>query len=74
MTRRALLSIFVALLIGMSAGWPPVTSLHRTAALIEPAAAAVPEPSTWAMMIVGIGAVGAALRRRRKMEAQLSCG
>lgn len=26
----------------------------------------VPEPSTWALMIVGFGAVGAALRQRRK--------
>ena len=25
----------------------------------------VPEPSTWAMMILGLGGVGAALRRRR---------
>ena len=28
--------------------------------------AAVPEPATWAMMLVGFAAVGAALRRRRK--------
>lgn len=26
--------------------------------------AAVPEPSTWAMMIVGFGMAGAAMRRR----------
>ncbi|MBM6577743.1 PEP-CTERM sorting domain-containing protein [Microvirga sp. SRT01] len=26
---------------------------------------AVPEPSTWAMMIVGFGMVGGAMRRRR---------
>jgi hypothetical protein len=28
------------------------------------AAAAVPEPATWAMMIMGFGLVGAAMRRR----------
>jgi len=28
---------------------------------------AVPEPATWAMMIVGFGAVGAAMRRRQKL-------
>ncbi len=27
---------------------------------------AVPEPATWAMMVVGLGAVGAGLRRRRR--------
>lgn len=30
------------------------------------AVSAVPEPNTWAMMLVGFGAVGAAMRRRRK--------
>lgn len=30
------------------------------------AAPAVPEPSTWAMMVVGIGVAGAALRRQRR--------
>ena len=28
---------------------------------------AVPEPATWAMMIVGFGAIGGALRRRQKL-------
>ncbi len=31
--------------------------------------AAIPEPATWAMMLVGFGALGAALRSRRKMAA-----
>ncbi|MFS0772108.1 PEPxxWA-CTERM sorting domain-containing protein [Sphingomonas sp. 1P08PE] len=31
--------------------------------------AAVPEPSTWAMMLLGFGAVGVALRRRRMSVA-----
>lgn len=29
------------------------------------ATAAVPEPATWAMMLLGLGAVGCALRRSR---------
>jgi hypothetical protein len=30
--------------------------------------AAVPEPGTWAMMLVGFGAVGMAMRRRRRVR------
>ena len=30
---------------------------------------AIPEPATWAMMIMGFGAIGAAIRRRRAMIA-----
>ena len=33
---------------------------------------AVPEPSTWAMLIVGFGAVGSAMRRRPKLHSALS--
>ncbi len=32
----------------------------------------VPEPSTWAMMILGVGFVGRALRRRRQMPLTLA--
>ena len=32
-------------------------------------AAAVPEPATWAMMLMGFGVIGAALRRRRRSFA-----
>ena len=31
-----------------------------------PVAGAVPEPSTWALMLLGFGAIGAAMRRNRK--------
>jgi hypothetical protein len=35
----------------------------------NPLAAAVPEPNAWALMILGLGGVGAALRRRRRLAA-----
>jgi PEP-CTERM motif len=34
------------------------------------AAAAVPEPGTWAMMLMGFGVIGASMRRRRRPIAQ----
>lgn len=37
--------------------------LYRSAAVT----AAVPEPGTWALMLVGFGAVGGSLRRRRRV-------
>ncbi len=37
--------------------------------LSGPGVAGVPEPASWALMILGVGAVGAALRRRRAMAA-----
>ena len=33
---------------------------------------AVPEPATWAMMILGMGAVGFAMRRRQKVTTRVS--
>ena len=34
--------------------------------------AAVPEPATWALMILGFGIVGSALRRRRRAQVRFS--
>jgi hypothetical protein len=34
--------------------------------VLSPAVAGVPEPSTWAMLLFGFGAVGLAMRRRRR--------
>jgi hypothetical protein len=34
---------------------------------VTPPVSGVPEPATWAMLIVGFGAIGAALRSRRKL-------
>ena len=39
---------------------------------ISPVAAAVPEPASWGMMILGIGAIGFAMRRRQKITVQVS--
>jgi hypothetical protein len=33
--------------------------------------AAVPEPSTWAMMLLGFGTIGAMMRRSRRVKARL---
>jgi hypothetical protein len=35
------------------------------------AVAAVPEPATWALMILGFGAVGVAMRRRHSVAAKV---
>jgi hypothetical protein len=37
---------------------------------IGPVSSAVPEPSTWAMMLLGFGAVGIAVRRQRRSKLQ----
>lgn len=37
-----------------------------------PTAGAVPEPATWAMMLLGMGAVGFAMRRKSKAHAKVA--
>lgn len=45
---------------------PLCTNQHAVSNFtLRPGAAAVPEPATWALMIVGLGAAGGALRARR---------
>lgn len=43
-----------------------VWARNSTANIALETAAAVPEPGTWAMMLLGLGAMGAALRARRR--------
>lgn len=45
----------------LGGGFSPTGTLTISRATV----AAVPEPGTWAMMLVGFGAIGASMRRRR---------
>ena len=46
-------------------GWTNVIDTNLALLVATPGAAAVPEPASWAMMIGGLGLVGASLRRRK---------
>jgi hypothetical protein len=46
---------------------PPVFAPPQSAGLDQPSGA--PEPGAWALMILGFGGVGAALRRRGRLAA-----
>lgn len=50
-------------------GYQPGTNVTQTAQLSFAAPAAVPEPATWAMMLLGFGAIGFAMRRKAKASA-----
>ena len=54
-------SVLTGLTISSSNGFGSLTQLRIAPAVLT----AVPEPGTWAMMLVGFGAIGASLRRRR---------
>lgn len=51
--------------------WSGGEKLRLDNVVMASATAAVPEPATWAMMIVGFGAVGANMRRRRGVSVRL---
>ena len=45
-------------------------AVNLVSSFVGASAAPVPEPSTWAMMLVGVGGLGAALRFARKSVGQ----
>jgi hypothetical protein len=47
-------------------------SAGQVAALTPPVTGAVPEPSTWAMMLAGFAAIGFAMRRTRKLRVRFA--
>ena len=53
-------------LLDASFGTPGNANVQAKFKLISDSTPAVPEPSTWAMLLIGFGAIGAALRRRQQ--------
>lgn len=62
-TATATSQLLSFLAVGTPNGAPPISFLDGVSVV------AVPEPATWAMMLVGLGAIGAAVRRRRQVLA-----
>jgi hypothetical protein len=57
--------------IGWNLSTNALTYANTSTAKIYQALLPVPEPSTWAMMIVGFGLMGGAMRRNRKVTARI---
>lgn len=59
---------------GGSGGWNDVYPTYGSGYIVEYGGLSmgVPEPSTWALLILGFGAVGGALRRSRKVRTALT--
>ncbi len=56
---------------GELGGFVPV-SIHQAFIRRSMVGGAVPEPATWAMMMLGVGAVGGSLRRRRRTSVSFA--
>ena len=61
-------NIFSINVTGLAPGYTTGGADYRFSAVTP---GAVPEPGTWAMMLLGFGAAGFAIRRRRKSEGAL---
>jgi hypothetical protein len=49
---------------------PTITTMHGTSILFSPGVlSGIPEPSSWLMMLIGVGGLGAAMRARRARQA-----
>lgn len=53
------------LAVSSQGGSPSASNFTFTGNASAPAVAAVPEPATWALMLVGFGGIGFAMRRRK---------
>jgi hypothetical protein len=57
---------------GQNVSFNAYFAMERATWSLDAAAGAVPEPATWAMLILGFGAVGAGLRTRRRARTALA--
>lgn len=57
--------------LGLVAGTYVTQSSGDTITVVINATSAVPEPTAWAMLLVGFGAIGAALRRKTNVQARI---
>jgi len=53
-------------------GWQNDFALNYSGGVLVPFASAVPEPSTWAMMILGFAGVGFMAYRRKSKQALMA--
>ena len=60
-----ILSIDPSFFTGRDAHDPSLYSLSFSKGIVNGLTGAVPEPATWAMLILGFGVIGSAMRRRR---------
>lgn len=56
---------FTARVGGLYNGFFSEVGVHDATLTFSPISGAVPEPETWGMMVLGLGAIGAAMRSRR---------